>query len=282
MDRLPVMLAPLGFLELNPPQLIELAASSGFQSVGLRTVAAVQGGPEYPIEIGNPLFNAIRESMQATGVNVDVVEVVVLSRNSQISDLLPMLEAAHALGAKRVLCNGDDTDKDAIAEKFAELCDLSHPLGMAVELEFMRFRRGIQTLGDASYVVQKANRLNGYVVMDALHFFRSGGSLDDLKVEGSLRLSSIQLCDAPKDPPSEDELAMEARNCRLPLGEGELPLKELMDAMPKGIDLAIEIPMAAPRAQLTYRDQADILSASTRQFLTGYWAASQSERYCTA
>lgn len=265
--RLDTMLAPLGFLELSPPQLIQLAADAGFASVGLRTLAATAGGVEYPMPVGSPLFQATQKAMADTGVAVEVIEVVVLASHTDVQAFLPALQSGSVLGAKRVLCNSDDTDLDAIARKFAELCDLAQPLGLDVEMEFMRFRRGVQTLQDAAYVVEKVNRLNGFIVVDALHLFRSGGTVEALQQVPAHRIASLQLCDAPLVSPSDADLPLEARGNRLPLGEGGLPLRELLQALPQNIPLAVEIPVGGARAERSPMERAQLLHTTTANYL---------------
>ena len=46
-------LSPLGFLELDPPTLLAVAAEAGFASVTLRLAPAVSGGVHYPLAPGS-------------------------------------------------------------------------------------------------------------------------------------------------------------------------------------------------------------------------------------
>jgi sugar phosphate isomerase/epimerase len=176
-------LAPLGFLEVAPPDLIVLAAEAGFASVNLRTRPAVPGGAAFPIEPGSELSRNCRRRIAATGVRVRA-----------------MLEAGAELGASRVLCSGDEHDAALLAQRFAELCRLAEEFGMAVELEFMPFR-ALKTLEDAVRVVAASGAANGRVCLDVLHLFRSGGSVEAVCAVDPERLGSLQLCDAPRRPP---------------------------------------------------------------------------------
>jgi hypothetical protein len=51
-------LAPLGFLDVPPRQLIALAAEAGFASVNLRTAPAVPGGAAFPMRARDELVRA--------------------------------------------------------------------------------------------------------------------------------------------------------------------------------------------------------------------------------
>ena len=60
------------------------------------------------------------------------------------------------------------------------------------------------------------------------------------------RLPYVQLCDAPAVAP--DDLYTEAVDGRLLLGQGELPIRELVAALPDRTALSMEIRSAALRS----------------------------------
>ena len=80
--------------------------------------------------------------------------------------------------------------------------------------------------------------------MDALHLSRTGGSPADLRKISPELIRSAQLCDAPASRPTTNEaIIQEARSKRLPPGQGELPLAELLAGLPDDIVLSVEVPM---------------------------------------
>jgi sugar phosphate isomerase/epimerase len=80
--------------------------------------------------------------------------------------------------------------------------------------------------------------------VDALHFDRSGGSPADLASVPPARLPFLHLCDAaPATDRSMDALIATARGGRLPPGCGAIDLVGIVAAMPRGIPLALEVPM---------------------------------------
>lgn len=67
---------------------------------------------------------------------------------------------------------------------------------------------------------------NGKVLIDALHLFRSGGTVADVQAMDAHLIGALQLCDAPlqgPDPSDTPAILAEARAGRLPPLEGELP-----------------------------------------------------------
>jgi len=262
----PLGLAALGFLELDPPSLVAVAARAGFASVTLRTRAAMPGGAEHPVPAGGRSAIETRARMRDTGVTVAQVELIALTRELDVRDCRPMLEDGAALGATRVVATGDDPDGAVVAARLAALCELAAPLAMTVDLEFMPFRC-VRTLTQALDALARAAQPNARVMVDALHLFRSGGSVEALRAAPADRLGMCQLCDAPLAAPPAHELATEARERRLLPGEGELPLPELLRALPPGTPLAAEVPLAgrfpdrsaAERAQYLYEATATLV-----------------------
>jgi sugar phosphate isomerase/epimerase len=259
-------LAALGFLELDPPALLDVAAEAGFSSVSLRTWAAVPGGPEYPLLEGGPLSEGTRKRMDATGVGILQIELVSLARKIEIESYRPVLEGGAALGAARVVASGDD-EESVVVERLAQLCDVAGELGMSVDVEFMPFRR-LATLTQALAVVARTDRDNARVMVDALHLFRSGGSVAEVAAAPRSRIGVCQLCDAPLVGPDEAAFATEAREHRFLPGDGELPLRDLVNALPGGVPLAAEVPNGvlfagvspADRAKLAYQAASAVIA----------------------
>jgi sugar phosphate isomerase/epimerase len=154
-------------------------------------------------------------------------------------------------------------------ERFSELCDRAAQYGLHVGLEFAIYT-GVRTLAHAAQVVAESKRANASVVIDALHFSRSGGIPAHIgQVDPSL-FRYAQICDASADMPGPTDtpaLIREARTGRLLPGEGVLPLRELVAALPGGVPLAIEAPCraladlpAVERAKRAYGALSTLLS----------------------
>ena len=73
---------------------------------------------------------------------------------------------------------------------------------------------------------------------------RSGGTPQDVARLDASRIFLGQLCDASRkgQPPTLDELRIEARAHRLYPGEGDAPLHELLDVLPATLEIEIEVP----------------------------------------
>ncbi len=258
-------LAHLCELDIAPAALIDQAAQAGFASVGFRTYRAAPGGVEYPLARADEQ-QQIQRSVTRTGTSVLYIELISLDAATDAERYRPMLATGAAIGASRVAVAGDSADLPLVGAKMAAICDLAREFNIAVDLEFMPFR-AVRNLDDAVEVVRRAERANAHILVDALHVFRSGSSLDTLAKLDRRMIGTLQLCDAPRTLPAGLDLVTEARARRLLPGAGELPLWALLDALPADIPLGVEVPMASLHPQLATSERLARLASATRTFL---------------
>jgi sugar phosphate isomerase/epimerase len=248
------MLSPsfshLTALDVAPPELIDFVADAGFRSTGIRLSPATVGGVAYPVEMDGPAFQKTMARLRARNVRVLDIEVMRIDGETDISSFASTIEVGAKLGASRICVNGEDPDLNRFTEKWAQLCTMATRYGMEVDLEFMVWRP-IKTFQIAAQVVRDAGCSNGKILIDALHLFRSGGSVADVQAEDPKLIGALQLCDAPLHGPDVNDtpaILAEARAGRLPPLEGELPLIELVKAVPPSSPISVEVPMgASPR-----------------------------------
>jgi sugar phosphate isomerase/epimerase len=238
-------LAHLTALDLAPTALVPAAARAGFGFIGLRMIPATANGPAYPTRVGTDGHRALKRLLADEGVRLNEVEFVQLTPHVDIPALAGLFEAAADLGAAAVTASGDDDDPARLTQHFAELCDLAQQFGLRVDLEFMRWR-AIGSLSQAEAIVSGAGKANGAILVDALHLHRSGGQPADLIAIPKHHLRAAQICDAAPDIPASDAaIITEAREGRLPPGEGALPLDALLDALPMEASISVEMPLPA-------------------------------------
>ena len=137
-------------------------------------------------------------------------------------------------------------------------------------LEFAIYT-GVRTLAHAAHVVAQSKRANASVLIDALHFSRSGGLPAHVAQVDPALFRYAQICDASADMPGPGDtqaLIREARTGRLLPGEGVLPLAELVAALPATVPLAVEAPSravadlpAVERAKSAYRTLSTLIGA---------------------
>ncbi len=264
-----IALAYLTLLGFSPPELVDAAAAAGFDSVTLR-LADAPGDDPNPLVGDTPVRRETIARLRHHGLGVLDVEVVRMREDTQAAALRPVLESAAALGARHVLVINLDADEDRTAERFAEICEEAQPFGVRLVLEFMVFT-ATKDVQQADRIVERAAHPAGGVLVDSLHLHRSGGSPADvaqLAAANPGRYPYGQLCDAPLAAPEGGRRALyaEAVDNRLAPGDGQLPLAELIAALPDRAPLSIETPVAAT-AHLSAGERARHVMAATRHLI---------------
>lgn len=259
-------LAHLTVLDATPPELVSAASAAGFTQVGIRLSATPSVGvPPYDMLGDTPMMRETLARLADTGVSVLDVEFLRFETGNPVGIPEGFLEAAARLGARHVLVMSAEPEERTL-ERFGELCDRARPYDLHVCLEFAVYT-GVRTLADAARVIRRSGRDNVSVLLDALHFSRSGGLPTDIASVDPSLFRYAQLCDAQAVMPREPaDLIREARTGRLLPGDGVLPLRELVAALPSSIPLAIEAPVQAlaglpvlERAQRAYRALGRVL-----------------------
>ena len=242
MRRLSV--AHLTAINLPPPALIEAAAEAGFDAVGLRLLRVTPESPGYPLMEDAPLLRATKAALRETGIAVNDIEFIKLTPETSIPALLPMLDAGAELGASSVITAPYDEDHSRLSDTLGTLSEAARARGLTAVLEFFPWTT-VPDLATCTRIVEAAGPHTGLLV-DSLHFDRSNSRLSDLESIPPERLPFAHLCDAPVSPPySVEALLHTAREARLPPGEGQIPLKPFLAALPENLPLGLEIPMPA-------------------------------------
>ena len=261
--RRQISLAHLTVLDTTPPELVTVAAAAGFRTIGIRLTATPSVGvPPYDILHDGPLLRETLLRLADTSVSVLDTEFLRFEPEHPVGIPEGFLEVSARLGAKHVLVMSAEPEEARTIERFCELCDRAKPYGLNVGLEFAIYT-GVLTLAHAAHVIARSKRPNASVLIDALHFSRSGGIPADIKQVDPALLHYAQICDASADMPGPSDtpkLIGEARTGRLLPGEGVLPLAELVAALPAATPVAIEAPCratadlpAVERARRAYR-----------------------------
>lgn len=241
-------LAHLTVLDTTPPELVAVAAAAGFRTIGIRLTAPPSVGvPSYDILREGPLLRETLRCLADAGVSVLDTEFIRFEPDRPAGIPEGFLEISARLGARKVLVMSAEPEESRTMERFCELCDRAAPYGLQVCLESAIYT-GVRTLAHAAQVVARSRRPNASVVVDALHFSRSGEVPADIARVDPALFRYAQICDASPDRPGPDDtpaLIREARTGRLLPGEGVLPLRELVAALPPTLPLVIEAPSRA-------------------------------------
>jgi sugar phosphate isomerase/epimerase len=226
--------------EATPSQLIEAAAAADFDF----------GGMWAERETWTPATTrAIRAQARDAGVELLDLEVAWIMPGAPDPWLTELVDIAAELGARNLLCVSSDPDMAATTAKFQAMVDAARGTGVRVNLEFGIFTE-VKTIHMARSILESIEGDAKALLVDTLHWARSGGTAEDLAAIPREWLSYCQPCDAPAQGPDVtnfDSIIDDAINRRMALGQGGLPLGAMVDALPAHLPLAIEERSAALR-----------------------------------
>lgn len=219
--------------ETGPADFVAASADAGWRACG------IWFDPETWTD---SVASDVRRRLDDTGLVALDIEPVFVSPGSDGSSVVDhadrVIDAAARVGARNVLVVNRGADPDAFVHRFGELCDLAAPAGVHCVVEFMAFMT-TTTLREALDVVHAVARPNAGVLVDNLHLARTGSIPADVRAVDPSYLPYAQLCDAPEAP--ESDLIVEALDGRLPIGQGGLPVAEVVDALPPDTPLSMEV-----------------------------------------
>lgn len=235
-DRL-VSIAAGTLLDATPVEAIAAAAAARWPAAGVWFD---------PATWTQAVARDVRRALDDTGVIALDIEPIILSEDEDHGERI--VDAAGAIGARYVLVASRRSDLPFVIERFGALCDRAAPAGVTLVLEFLPIF-GIRTVTDAVAAVSAADRPNSGVLVDSLHLARSGSTPADLAAIDPRLLPYVQLADAPAARPGGGigPLVDEALHGRLLLGDGGLPIGELVDAVPD-VPLSFELRSRTLRA----------------------------------
>ena len=252
----------------SPPEVVTAAAAGGFDAVGIRITGHKPGEGTAPVA-GNPaLVREILSRRDEAGIAITHVSTYWVTPELTLADFRPVIETAAALGARMIGVNCGDPDEARFVAFMAAYCEAAARYGLKLALEFMPYS-GAKDIEQAERMVERAAQPNFGLTIDALHLARSNGTPAHVRRVPPHAILLAQLCDAPARKPEGVELRTEALGSRLYPGHGELPLHDLLDALPPGVQLDVETP-APEHAGLTPGEQAIRAGRAAREFLDGH------------
>lgn len=259
-------LAHLTVLSLGPPQLVAVAARTGYRYASLRITRVTNQEPLYDLARDRSLMRETKARLAATGIDVNDVELFRLDAEHAPERYVPELEATAELGARHVIAQLPDPDEGRATDQYARLCDLAKPLGISVDLEFPHWTE-TGNLTTATRILRTAARTNAGMLIDMLHMGRSHSSVEELAALPREWFHFAHVCDAERTVPAElDQILHTARDERLFPGEGTIDLRGILACLPQGIPYSLEIPRVTLTKAVGPEEVARLALVVTRKY----------------
>lgn len=235
----------ISFFKESPTEIVEVAAKLGCHHVSMALEPMLTGKiscEPWSLRTDKQLRRDLLQALKDNHVDIAMGECYIIKpgedfRTSARHDL----EIMHEIGIKRANMVSIDQDFSRTVDQCGVLVEMATELGMDATLEWGPFM-GISNLQSALSVLEAINRPNFRLVLDAMHFFRSGATVEDLRNLDPQHIGYVQLCDVPTQCQYEHYM-YEARFERLAPGQGELPLHDFLAAAPRDSVVGLEIPM---------------------------------------
>ena len=273
MNRLGIeMLTTLG---MPPVDYITLAAELGCAEVstGLSGLPLSMFGmkdvfyPEWSLRDDPALRREMIAAMRDTGVGIGLGEGFRASAGADVRSFAGDLDIMAELGARCInaICMDDDlvAGSSGAKDQLALLADMAITRGLIFTVEFFP-PSGIKNLELALEVAAHIGKGRARVLLDSMHFFRSGGTVAEIAALDPDWIGYVQLADS-RLAPHDDAYFMEAMFGRGVPGEGELPLRELVAALPADVTISLEVPRLEDlRSGVSPRDHAARCVAAAR------------------
>jgi sugar phosphate isomerase/epimerase len=125
------------------------------------------------------LRRELKQVMAATGVAISLAEGFAVRPQVEARDRVADMDILADLGAQRIGAVVMDRDSGRSLDQLATLADLAAERGMGFVLEFAP-PHPVNNLAAALAAIRHLDRPNVGLVIDAMHLFRSGGTLADV------------------------------------------------------------------------------------------------------
>ncbi|BBX44820.1 sugar phosphate isomerase/epimerase [Mycobacterium cookii] len=243
MDRLGIeMLSVFG---MPPVEYVGLVADLGcrYITAGLVGFAPLNslGYPPFSLRDDPALRRDLLAAMTDRGVSISLGEGLLIAPGVDVRCYAADLDVMAELRIPRINTVSLEPDRARTFDQLAALTALAAERGIATCIEPV-LGLSIADLPMAVAAVEYVGRDDVSVLIDTMHVARFGARADDLRALPAERIGYIQLSDTTLQPRIA-HYAEEAMFERLPPGEGELPLADMLAALPADRVVGLEIPM---------------------------------------
>jgi sugar phosphate isomerase/epimerase len=244
MDRLGVeMLCVFG---MPPVEYVHLVADLGchFITTGIVGFAPLKvlGYQPFSLRDDTALRADLLTAMDERGVSIALGEGLLIASGVDVRSYALDLDIMAELRIPRINTVSLEPDRARTFDELAALTELAADRGILTSVEPVP-GLAIADLPTAMAAVEHVGRKELSLLIDTMHVARSGARPEDLRSLPTERIGHVQLCDVPLRSTKEHDYAQEAMYHRLAPGDGELPLAEMLAALPHDCPVGLEVPM---------------------------------------
>lgn len=254
----------ISWLGMPPVEYVEAAARLGVGNVSIAPAPMTAnpcGYPAWSLRDDAALRRDLIAALASTRVTPWFGEGILIRPGCDVADAAADFDLFAELGVTRVNTISIDPDRARGVDQAGKFAEMAAARGMCATLEYMP-GLPIGTLAQAIDAIAETGCANLSVLVDCMHFCRSGGVPGDLAAVARGLIGHVQLCDVPM-PPVAASYGEEALYDRLLPGDGALPLAEILAALSGDVTVGLELPMR-PRAEAGEGPEAYLAEAVAR------------------
>jgi sugar phosphate isomerase/epimerase len=243
----------LSVLGLKPVEFVNLVADLGCNCISTG-LSGMPGYTPFSLRDDEALRREMIAAMRDRGVSISLGEGCIVRPDRDLRDMAADFDIFQELGAERINTVSMDPDLGRSLEQFGVLAEMAAARGMQSSIELCPVNT-INNLASAVAAVHHVGRKDFRLLLDTMHLGRSGATAAEIAALDPALIGYVQLCDAPLKPTNPNYMD-EAMFDRMVPGEGELPLREYLAAMPAGLVVSLEVPSRTlAKAGLSVRDR---------------------------
>lgn len=229
---------------LPPVEFVNLAADLGCAYISA-TLTPIDinphGYPRWSLRDDPVLRHAMIAALRDRGVAISLGEGFTVRAGVDVRQRAADLDTMCELGVKRVNTVSMDPDLSRSFDQFGTLVELAGARGVETTLEFAP-GLGVADLSTALCAIRHVGQPGFRLLIDTMHLVRSGSGAQDLAKLDPKLIGYVQLCDASLQPRIADYM-QESMTERMVPGTGELPLRDILSALPRDLVIGIEVPL---------------------------------------
>src|SRR5579864_6659773 len=245
----------LSALGLKPPEFVNLVADLGCNCISMG-LSGMPGYASFSLREDKALRREMIMAMRDRGISISLGEGCIARPGRDIRDMAADFDIFRELGAERINTVSMDPDLGRSLDQFGVLAEMAAARGMLSSIELCPVLT-INNLASAVAAVRHVGRNDFTLLLDTMHLGRSGATAVEIAALDPAMIGYVQLCDAPLKPTNPNYMD-EATFDRMVPGEGELPLREYLSALPADRVVSLEVPSRTlAKAGLSVRDRLE-------------------------
>lgn len=234
-------------LNVEAPQFVHAAADAGFRRISLRVRNPSTGLPgrvlgEKSLEGDTAFRRETRKAMDDRGVTLEEAEAAVVTPDTDLAELRPYMDSAAFLGAVGVIpVFAGQTSETQVVDQLGAFAAMARQYGLMAMVEFIAVF-AVPNIGAAERVIRASGADNAGIIVDSLHWTRSGGTVEDIRAVDPALILSSQIDDGDRSFPNEGQnWWREMSLARSFLGDGDFQVKAMIEALPPTIPIGYEV-----------------------------------------